>query len=185
MTDISGKRRNIPALANDRLPLTERIRYDFSDYGFVVSGKLSEVFEIVPVQVTEEEAFLFFYPKDDLESGSFSLFNLHVFLKYRGSIEEFAHSRGASVSSIPLDATEAFGLPALTYQRDISMEALFEGAPQVIDFIGGSADLVVRDSHTYFLHRHSHFYTGMLHELPESEKYEMLRRQLFAGVRLV
>jgi hypothetical protein len=185
MKDISSKTRHIPALENDRRPLTDRLRYDFSDYGFIVSGKLSEVFEIIPVQVNEAEAFLFFYPKEDLKSGRFSLFNLHAFLKYTGKIDEFAHSRGTSVSTIPLEATEAFELPALTYQRVISMKDLFEGAPQVIDFIGGTPDLVVRDSHTYFEHRHAHFYTGMLHEPNDNEKYDTLRQQLFAGVRLV
>lgn len=185
MQDIPITVRRIPALENDRQPLIDRLRYDFSDYGFVVSFKLSETFEIVPVAVNETEAFLFFYPKQDLKSRKFSLFNLHAFLKYTGKIDEFAHSRGASVSTIPLEPTKAFDLPALTYERIIAMRDLFEGAPQVIDFIGGSPDLVVRDSHTYFEHRHAHFYTGMLHEPHDSAEYDKLRQQLFAGVRLV
>lgn len=176
---------NIPALDKDRAALQERLRYDFSDYGFVVSASLAKDFEIVPVSVTDEEAFLFFYPKRDLNSSRYSLYNFHCFLKKTVPLEDFAHSLGPSVRTIGLSDTTILGLPAKIYRRTIAMKALFEGAPQVIDFIGGSPDLIVVDSHCYFRHRHNHYYSGMLHSPGEDESYDELREQLFAGIRLV
>jgi hypothetical protein len=66
------------------------------------------------------------------------------------------------------------------------MGDLFQGAPQVIDFIGGRPDLEVVDSHVYFSHRHAHYYTGMLHsaEIPADEM-TALRGRMLVGIRLV
>jgi len=182
---VSATSRRIPALERDRQPLIRRGLYDFSDYGFSVSISLAGPFEVVPMEVSEEAAFLFLYPRKDLETGRFSLFNFHIFLKYIGSLEEFAHSRGASVKNIALEDTRVLGVPAKIYRRTISMAALFEGVPQVIDLIGGRPDLVVVDSHVYFEHRHAHAYSGMLHEPGNDQAYEQLRTTLFAGIRLV
>ncbi len=177
--------RDIPALKNDRAVLRERLRHDFSDYGFVVNANLSAEFEIVPVEANDEEAFLFFYPRCDLDSPRFSLYNLHAFLKKTGPLDEFAHSLGPSVRTIELNDTTALGVPARIYHRKIAMKDLFEGAPQVIDFIGGSPDLLVTDSHCYFRHRHNHYYSGMIHSVGSEDSYESLRQRLFAGLRLV
>jgi len=179
---IPGK---IPALSRDRGPLRSRSQYDFSDYGFIVDVALGNDFEIVPVETNDEEAFLFFYPKRDLDSLRYSLYNLHAFLKRTGSLEDFAHSLGPSVQNIALSDTTALGTPAKIYRRTIAMKDLFEGAPQVIDFIGGSPDLVVVDSHCYFQHRHNHYYSGMMHSLGADESYDQLRQQLFNGIHLV
>jgi hypothetical protein len=173
------------ALDNDLRALQERLQYDFSDYGFVVSASLASDFEIVLVSVTDEEAFLFFYPKRDLNSPRYSLFNLHCFLKKTGTLEDFAHSLGPSVRTIGLSDTTVFGLSAKIYHRTIAMKDLFEGAPQVIDFIGGSPEMVVVDSHCYFSHRHNHYYSGMLHSPGEDERYDELRQRLFAGIHLL
>ena len=175
----------IPAFGYSRQPLLNRARYDFSDYGFVLQGSLADQFEIIPITVDDNEAMLFLYPKRDLGSARFSLFNLHGFLKRTGDVESFAHSLGPSVSHIALDDTTILGQPAKIYHRVIAMKDLFEGAPQVIDLIGGSPELVVHDSHAYFLHRHNHYYSGMLHEPGEEDAYDALRQTLFAGVTLV
>jgi hypothetical protein len=177
--------RPIPALSSDHRPLYERTRLDFSDYGFTLRNALSETFEIVPITVSDLEAFLFFYPKQDLGSARFSLLNLHCLLKYVGSLDEFAHSRGASVATIALSDTQCVGVPARYYRRRIAMKDLFEGAPQVIDFIGGSPDLVVTDMHTYFMHRHAHYYSGLIHESEDDNRYLALRQLLFDGIRTV
>jgi hypothetical protein len=137
------------------------------------------------VEVNDEEAFLFFYPKRDLNSPRYSLYNLHGFLKRTGSLEDFAHSLGPSVRTIALSDTTVLGSPAKIYLRTIAMKDLFEGAPQVIDFIGGSPKLVVVDSHCYFRHRHNHYYSGMMHSPGGDESYDDLRQLLFAGIRLV
>jgi hypothetical protein len=181
----SATEQNIPALSYSRRPLLDRARYDFTDYGFTIAASLSQVFETIPMEVSDQEAFLFFYPKDDLAIGRFSLFNFHCFLKYTGSIEDFAHSRGASVQNIALDDTTFNGVTAKIYHRTISMKELFEGAPQVIDLIGGRPDMVVADSHLYFIHRHAHFYSGMIHEPGDDDRYEALRSLLIAGITLV
>lgn len=172
-------------MRSDRSPLKSRSRFDFADYGFNVDATLSDDFEIVPTVVSDEEAFLFFFPKCDLGSERYSLYNLHSFLKRTGSIEEFAHSLGASVSTIALDDTVVLATPAKIYRRIIAMKDLFQGAPQVIDFIGGSPELVVVDSHCYFRHRHNHYYSGMIHSLGNDESYDSLRQRLFGGIQLV
>lgn len=177
--------RKIPALELDRRLLHGRSRYDFSDYGFVLDGLLVNEFEIVSVEASDEEAFLFFYPKRDLGSNRYSLFNLHAFLKRTGSLEDFAHSLGPSVRTIALSDTTVMGIAAKIYRRTIAMKDLFVGAPQVIPFIGGSPDLVVVDSHCYFLHRHNHYYSGMMHSPGNAESYDELRKLLFAGIHLV
>jgi hypothetical protein len=174
-----------PALALDRGLLATRATYDYSDYGFVVSASLGDTFEIVPSRADDQEAFLFFYPKRDLEAGTFCLFNLHAFLKKTESLDDFAHGLGNSMKHVPLADTRVLGVPARTYARVIAMRDLFDGAPQVIDFIGGTPDLKVRDSHTYFRHRHNHYYTGMLHEPGADAHYDALRAQLFDHIRLV
>ena len=65
------------------------------------------------------------------------------------------------------------------------MSDLFAGAAPVIDFIGGRPGLVVRDSHSYFGHRHNHYYSGMLHLPGDAAKYDKLRATLFELVRFV
>jgi hypothetical protein len=178
-------RKTIPALKNDRRPLSDRSRFDFTDYGFVVRNSLSDTFEIVPITVDDSEAFLFFYPKVDLGSSRFSLLNLHCSLKYVGSVDDFAHSRGASVANVELSETQCMGTHARYYRRQIAMKDLFQGAPQVIDFIGGAPDLIVVDMHTYFMHRHAHFYSGLIHEPYNDNNYLELRQHLFDGISLV
>jgi len=174
-----------PVYTADRTPLLRRAQYDFSDYGLRLLGSLTETFEVVPARADEEELFLFFFPREDIAAGRWSLYNLHVFLKYSGALETFAHSRGASVTDIPLSPGRAFGVEALTYEREIAMRDLFQGAPDVIDFIGGRPDFMVRDSHTYFINRHTHCYTGMLHPPGDSTRYDSLRAILFRQVELV
>lgn len=174
-----------PAYRSDRALLQRRLLYDFSDYGLRLPGALAETFEIVPTRADDQELFCFFFPREDIAAGHWSLFNLHVFLNYIGTLESFAHSRGASVATIALSPGSAFGVEALTYEREIAMRDLFQGAPQVIDFIGGRPDLVVRDSHTYFMNRHNHCYTGMLHPSGDSARYDALRTRLFQQVELV
>lgn len=174
-----------PARQSDRTPLTERARFDFSDYGFVIDARLEEAFDIVPSRLDGEECFFFFFPLEDMGSGRFSLFNLHCFLKKTGSLDDFAHGLGPSMANISLDDREAFGLPARGYVRQITMANLFQGAPQVIDFIGGRPDMEVRDSHVYFMHRHCHWYTGMLHEPGDEARYDTLRERLMAGIKMV
>lgn len=182
-TKASGTVQTSPAYGADRTPLRQRMRYDFSDYGFTIDGNLSSTFEIVPIRADDQEAFMFFFPREDIANGVYSLLNLHIYLKRTGSIEDFAHSLGPSVATIPLSATRAFGLPAVGYSRVITMRALFEGAPQIIDFIGGHPDMTVRDSHVYFMHRHNHCYTGIMHRPGDEARYDALRELLFAGVR--
>ncbi len=58
-----------PALDQDRGPLQIRSIYDYADYGFTVRGSLNERFEIIPIRTDDAEAFVFFYPKDDLQAG--------------------------------------------------------------------------------------------------------------------
>lgn len=174
-----------PAYKGDRSPLFARSTYNFSDYGFVIPWIVAEAFEIVPVNVDDQQAFLFMFPREDIAEGRYSLFNLHAFLKFTGTVEEFAHSRGQSVSTIELSPAQACGVDALTYERQIAMSDLFKGAEQVITFIGGRPDLLVSDSHTYFSHRHNHYYSGMIHMPGNDARYDALRRILFANIRLV
>ena len=174
-----------PVFASDRSILTARTNYNFRDYGFEIEAGLGELFDIVPTQLSDEEAFLFFFVREDVSNGSWALFNLHVFLKYKGTLEEFARSRGESVKSVPLSPAVAFGMPGLGYSREIKMADLFKGGEPVITFIGGEPDRVVRDSHFYFMHQHRHCYTGVLHLLGESMRYDTLREVLFRGVQFV
>ena len=174
-----------PAYRTDRTLLAPRASYDFRDYGFEIKSALGGAFEIVPITVSDEEAFLFFFAREDIAAGRYSLFNLHCFLKFIGTVEEFAHTRGASVATIKLVDTTAFGVPALKYDREIMMRDLFKGAESVIDFIGGQPDFLVRDSHTYCGHRHAHFYSGMIHPPGEASRYDTLRRMLFNSIALV
>jgi len=174
-----------PAYGSDRRPLARRMTYEFADFGFTLRGDLAARFEIVPISVTEDEAFIFFFPREDISSNRYSLFNLHAFLKFSGSLEEFAHSRGQSVSTIALSPTSAFGPGALTYDRQILMRDLFRGADAVIDFIGGRPDLLVRDSHIYLGHRHNHYYSGMIHPPGEEARYDTLRGILFDAIAFI
>jgi hypothetical protein len=174
-----------PAYKGDRSQLTARTTYDFSDYGFVIPWIVSEAFEIVPVNVDDQQAFIFMFPREDIAEERYSLFNLHAFLKFTGTVEEFAHSRGQSVATIELSPSRAYGVEAMTYKRQIAMSNLFKGAEQVITFIGGRPDLLVSDSHTYFTHRHNHYYSGMIHMPGNDERYDALRSILFANIRLV
>jgi hypothetical protein len=177
--------RNSPARRADRRALIARGAFDLRDYGFAVSQEAERLFEVVPARMDDEEAFLFFFPRDDLDSGRYALFNFHAFLKRTGTVTSFARSLGASVRRIPLRKTSLLGVDGLTYSRRILMRDLFDGAPQVIEFIGGSPDLEVRDSHTYFSHRHNHYYTGLLHADRRSAYYDRLRRQLLSTISLV
>jgi hypothetical protein len=176
---------NAPAYRADRGPLQRRTFYDFADYGFTIPGALGDVFEIVPSMVDEDQAFLFLFPREDIAQKRYSLFNLHVFLKYSGSLADFAHSRGESVSHIALTDTKAFGTSALTYDRQILMRDLFKGGEQVIDFIGGQPDLLVRDSHTYLTHRHAFIYSGMIHLPGDEVRHDELRNIIFSSISLV
>ena len=65
------------------------------------------------------------------------------------------------------------------------MSDLFKGAEQVIGFIGGKPDLLVTDSHTYFTHRHNHYYSGLIHMPGDDQRYDTLRRYLFDTIVLV
>jgi hypothetical protein len=171
-----------PCFGSDRRPFSRRMTYDFADFGFSIRGDLSARFEVVPISITEDEAFIFFFPCEDIASNRYSLFNLHAFLKFTGSLEDFAHSRGQSVSTIALAPTAVFGPGALTYDRQILMRDLFKGAEAVIDFIGGRPDLLVRDSHIYLGHRHNHYYSGMLHPPGDEARYHTLRGVLFDAI---
>jgi len=174
-----------PVFASDRSLLTARTSYNFRDYGFEIAAGLAELFDIVPTQLSDEEAFLFFFVREDASNHHWALFNLHVFLKYKGTLEEFARSRGESVRTVPLSPATAFGKPGLGYSREIKMAALFKGGEPVITFVGGEPDRIVRDSHFYFMHQHRHCYTGVLHLTGESGRYDALREVLFRGVRFV
>jgi hypothetical protein len=174
-----------PAYRSDRRPLARRMTYDFADFGFAIRGDLSARFEIVPISISEEEAFLFLFPCEDIASNHYSLFNLHAFLKFSGDLEDFAHSRGPSVSTIPLTPTTALGPGALTYDRQILMRDLFKGAEPVIDFIGGHPDQLVRDSHIYLRHRHNHYYSGMIHPPGDEARYDTLRGVLFDAITFI
>lgn len=174
-----------PVFATDRSLLTRRASYNFRDYGFEIAPGLSELFDIVPTQLSDEEAFLFFFSREDIANGHWALFNLHVFLKYKGTLDEFAHSRGESVKTIQLSPVTAFGTPGAGYTREINMRDLFKGGEPVIAFIGGDPDRPVRDSHYYFMHQHRHCYTGVLHLPGEEPRYDALRAVLFFGVRFV
>lgn len=174
-----------PVFSTDRSPLKQRASFEFRHYGFVIPAGTAELFDVVPTQLSENEAFLFFFPREDIAKNEWSLFNLHVFLKYQGSLEEFAHSRGESVRSIALSPASPFGIAGLGYSRTIKMADLFKGAEPVITFIGGESDRVVRDSHYYFMHHHAHCYTGVLHLPGKEARYDTLREALFRGVRFV
>jgi hypothetical protein len=176
---------NAPAYRADRGPLQQRMFYNFADYGFTIPGALGDPFEIVPITVDEDQAFLFLFTREDIAQKRYSLFNLHVFLKYSGSLVDFAHSRGESVSQITLTNTKAFGTSALAYDREILMCDLFKGGEQVIDFIGGKPDLLVRDSHTYLTHRHAFIYSGMIHLPGDEARHNELRSILFNSITLV
>lgn len=181
----AAEERDAPVLHLDRTPLEERAVFDFWEYGFRVSGRLRERFEIVPSTLDGSEAFLFFFPRDDLEAGSFSLLNLHAFVKREGPLEAFARSLGESVRTVPLTETQILGRPGLTYSRRIRMRDLFEGGEQVIPFIGGTPELEVRDSHTYFRHRLNHYYTGLLHTSRDHARYDAIQASLLEGIELV
>lgn len=174
-----------PVFSSDRSLLTRRISYNFRDYGFEIDAGLTELFDIVPTKLNEEEAFLFFFSRQDVMDGQWALFNLHVFLKYTGTLEEFAHSRGESVRAIALSSAIAFGKTALGYTREIKMGDLFKGGEPVIGFIGGEPDRVVRDSHFYFRHQHNHCYTGLLHLPGNERRYNKIREMLFSGVYFI
>lgn len=174
-----------PVYAYDRSPLAHRVCYNFRDYGFETAPGLADTFEVVPTRLTEEECFLFFFSRDDVAADRWALFNLHVFLKRTGSIQDFVHSMGESVATIRLSPTTAFHKPAVGYTRTITMRDLFKGGEAVIAFIGGEADRVVRDSHSYFGHRHCHCYTGVLHSPGEEARYDALRELLFDLVRFL
>jgi len=174
-----------PVFSTDRSPLKQRTTFDFRDYGFEIPAVTAELFDIVPTQLSDNEAFLFFLSREDIANGEWSLFNLHVFLKYQGSLEDFAHSRGESVRTVALSPASPFGIAGLGYSRTIKMGDLFKGAESVITFIGGEFDRVVRDSHFYFMHQHRHCYTGLLHVPGKETRYDTLRDALFRGVRFV
>jgi hypothetical protein len=174
-----------PAFKSDRQPLYSRTVYDLSDYGYVIPGSLNDKFDIVPITLDEEQAFFFLFPKQDIDAKRYSLFNFHAFLKYSGTVESFARSRGKSVETVSLSSTEMFGVPALRYARQILMKDLFEGAEQVITFIGGQPDLMVQDSHTYFTHRHNFYYSGMIHLPGDDSAYDDLRASLSTNIKLV
>ncbi|WP_148287788.1 hypothetical protein [Rhodopseudomonas sp. B29] len=174
-----------PVFSADRSALKSRTNIDFRDYGFEVAPGTAELFDIVPTQLSDSEAFLFFFPREDIASGEWSLFNLHVFLKYQGSLAEFAHSRGESVRAVELTPATPFGIAGLGYSRTIEMADLFKGGEPVIPFIGGEPGRVVRDSHLYFNHQFRHCYTGLLHLPGRETRYDALREALFRGVRFV
>lgn len=169
----------------DSVRLNDRLSLDFRDYGFLIHGRIRRHFDVYLTRLDDEEAFLFFYPKDTDVEAPFALFNLHCYLKRTGSIENFAHSLGASVASLSLEPVVVFGIDGLTYSRRITMRDLFEGAPNIIDFIEGRPEMSVRDSHTYFRHRHAHYYTGMLHESDDDLHYDALRSCLLCSIELV
>src|ERR1019366_113032 len=108
MSDIPGITK-APVYASDRSALALRATYDFRDYGFEITKAASDLFEIVPMNVSETECFLFFLSRDDVRNDRWGLFNLHVFLKRVGSLEDFARSLGESVKTVPLTAASAFG----------------------------------------------------------------------------
>ncbi|HWT14013.1 MAG TPA: hypothetical protein VN231_14760 [Allosphingosinicella sp.] len=170
----------------DRAALLSRARYDFGDYGFRFDAALDDAFDIRPSRADGEEAFFFFWPRAFPPEAGFALFNFHCFLKKTGSLESFARGLGPSMADAPLEPWPLLGVEGLGYSRRIAMGELFQAAPQVIDFIGGSPDLEVTDSHLYFSHRHAHFYTGMLHSAEiDSGRMAQLRGQLLAGIGLV
>lgn len=177
--------KDAPVLKTDRDVLRERTSWDFRDYGFLVGSSVTKLFEVVATSANDEEAFLFFFNREDLSQDRWALFNLHVFLKRTGSLADFAHSLGASVATIPLQSVTVFGKAGLGYSREIAMKDLFWGAPQVIDFIGGAPDMIVRDSHYYFRHRHGHGYSGLLHKPGEEQRYDALRQSLFSGLEFI
>ena len=163
-----------------------RATYNFRDYGFETIAHLNEKFEIVPASLTGEEAFLFFFARDDVANGRWALFNLHIFNKRTGSLEDFAHGLGESVRDVPLAPVKAFpGIEAIGYSRTISMADLFKGGEPVISFVGGEPGWIVRDSHYYFMHQHRHCYTGVLHHPGQERRYDSLRHEIFNEVRFV
>jgi hypothetical protein len=174
-----------PARQGDRGPLFLRGYYDLSDYGIHLSHSVESAFEVVPSLMTDEELFLFFFSREDIASNRYALFNLHAFLKRSGSLEDFARSLGESVRHVLLKKTHVLGISGLTYSRRIKMKDLFSGAEHIIDFIGGTPDLEVRDSHTYFQHRHNHYYIGMLHADRQNLRYDRLRSQIYSAIQLV
>lgn len=184
MGDIAGISK-APVYGSDRSALGLRTIYNFRDYGFEIAPGAHDAFEVVPTRITEEECFLFFFSRDDILNGRWALFNLHVFLKRTGPLETFARSLGESVKTVPLSPVIAFGTLGLGYTRNILMADLFKGGEQVITFIGGEPDRLVRDSHYYFQHRHAHCYSGVIHPPGEEARYDALRGTLFEIVRLV
>jgi len=181
----SDSLRDAPVLKTDRKVVRDRTCYDFRDYGFVVSSTAVSVFEVVATRADDEEAFLFFFNRDDLVSDHWALMNLHVFLKRTEPLADFAHTLGPSVATIPLQPVTVFGKPGLGYSREIAMQDLFMGAPEVIKFIGGAPEMIVRDSHYYFRHRHAHAYSGLLHPPGAEQRYDALRQVLFSSVEFI
>ena len=172
-----------PVFKLDREQLEARTVIDFCDYGFTIASGTREMFDIVPTILSQEQGFLFFFPQADVRAGRWSLLNLHIFTAYQGSLEEFAHSRGESVRSIPLDPVTAFGLPAIGYDRVITIAELFKGGENVIDFIGADPVWTVRDSHYYFQNGTHYCYSGLLHPAEADPlAYELIRETLFKGI---
>ncbi len=165
--------------------LERRLYYDFSDYHFKLSDKLSRNFYIVPSQIEKDEAFLFFFPIKDLQSQIFSLFNFHCFAHQHVSLEKFARNLGDSVRYQPLEVTNIFGQEGLAYRRNIPLKKLFKGAEHLISFIGGDPNMLVRDSHNYFKYRDNYYYSGMLHLPGNNDEYKNLRAELFEGIQLI
>lgn len=174
-----------PVYATDRSLLSKRTIFDFRDYGFEIGIGINEIFDVVPTQLSDQEGFLFFFLREDAANDHWALFNLHVFLKRTGSLEDFARSLGESVKTVALSPVTAFHKPALGYSRIIKMGDLFKGGEPVISFIGGDPDRLVRDSHYYFMHQHAHCYTGLIHMPNEEARYDTLRTVLFNGVKLI
>ena len=174
-----------PVYSSDRSILKKRACYDFRDYGFLLRPGISDLFDVVPTRATEEECFLFCFPRDDVASGRWSVFNLHVFLKRTGSLEDFAHGLGESVRQVPLAPVEVFKRNGLGYSRTITMGELFKGAEAVIAFLGAEPNRPVRDSHFYFRHRYAHCYTGVIHLPGEEARYDGLRSALFELVEFI
>ena len=100
MSEIPGIEK-APVYAADRSALTKRTIFDFRDYGFEIGVGVNEIFDIVPTQLSDQEGFVFFFSREDVAKDRWALFNLHVFLKRTGSLEDFARSLGESVKTIP------------------------------------------------------------------------------------
>ena len=174
-----------PIFSSDASFLSNRILYDFRDYGFELRSSLDNIFKIIPTVVSDQECFIFFFPNEDISNNRWSLLNVHVFLKRIGSIEDFAHSLGESVRQVILKPEIAFGNPAQGYSRTIAIGDLFKGNESVIAFLGADPKSIARDSHYYFLHHHNHCYTGLIHLVGDEFRYDELRSILFKGVRFI